>query len=468
MWRSSTVFAGGTVDSGWPLTNLGEYHPSKKTRLTDMTDSYVRANFVPPEPFDLVAILNHNASPHRNLLQYSNAVGANPAKWPETNCSIEQTNITDPVLPARMERFDNSGSGSLERRVQDNVGISAYTTDRTAASDQVVLAEIYLKQVAADQHARVRLAGVAGTALVIVNLNNGTVNTSAVSGSWSGMSATVTAVGSLSNLFKLVFSATMPAAETAANFRINAVDSGFSVTFDSTAAWFYFSSPALYLASATERYDPTGLAAGARAALWRVKRDEAVALVPTTATADDDTGWLNMAQSSNPKPLSDALGTLSCYTVLANRASAYLLFEMHDPDNVVTDIDIGALWAGRSWQPTKTLSSEWGLEVDEETGMLNLRGTLSYLTAADYYADAVPLALNARIGSQASQVSIGGQEYRADSKPILVIVDDTETEYGQQQMVYGFLDQWSLGHRFNLATGANIFAVNFLVRGLRA
>jgi hypothetical protein len=219
----------------------------------------------------------------------------------------------------------------------------------------------------------------------------------------------------------------------------------------------------MYFAPASERYDQT--LGGASAALWRVKRDAKTAIDPSTvlSSSDNDTGWLNMAQSSNPKPLSDALGSLSCYAALANRAVAYLLVELHDPDNVATEIDIGALWAGRSWQPALDLQPGWQLVTDQDTGMLNLSGTLESLTAAEYYGEVVPMGLNARVGAQVIQIAAGGQEFRSDSKPILCIIDSDEPEYGQQQMAYGFIDRWD-----KQQISADQFRLEFSVRGIRA
>ena len=463
IWRSGVTFDGGTVDSALPLTNLAEYHPSKKTRLTDMTDSFIRITQPYITPYDVIAVLDHNGSPHRNLLQYSGDVDGNVTEWPLTNSSITFSTLVTDVTTHNLEKFSCETVGSVRHSVENARTLAAFTTDRTTAAAQTFVTEMIFRQVAVDRHAGIHLIGTGSNSLVAnLNLNTGVVALLATSGNWSNEVATVTDL--TGGYYKLSVALTIDKDETVITYRPIALDASLSTPFDSggTVDWFYFAAPSLKRVDASESYDDTSDSDGASGALWRVKQSW-VAITPTSTT-HAGSRWLNMAQSSDPKPLRDGLGTLSCYTIQDPASMKHTLIEFHDPDNVVTNIDIGALWLGRSFQPTGSLQPGWRLFVDEDTGMLNLSGELHYPSAADYYEDAVPLALNARVSSQAKQISPGGQEFRADSLPVIVIVDSDEPAHGQQQMVYGFVDKWDLHH----FSGPDQFIVSFLIRGLRA
>jgi hypothetical protein len=119
---AAATITGSTAVTGFGATNVQALQPSVKFRTSVVNDGYLDADFNAVREFDTIAVVNSNATRHRNMLRQSNTL--NTAPWTKTNISSVTEGDTSeaPVGTVGTSNavYDNATSGE-HKLVQSGV-----------------------------------------------------------------------------------------------------------------------------------------------------------------------------------------------------------------------------------------------------------------------------------------------------------------------------------------------------------
>ena len=428
LFRPGTVFSAGSEAVGHEAEKLGDPNPASYWRATALTGiaPWVQATFDDILPWNLIAPLYVTASPHQNLVNQGFSLGA---AWTSNNASVNPGVGVIPTTEIPIRVLFATGSGSLEHSLDQTYG-------RNATSAWTVTTSVYVNTAnvgnSANAGFQIDDGGATNFALVTINLSTGAVNTQTDGGFLSITSATSTLVSG--TWYRVEFTCTAAAFVGDLRARLLPLDSSYSSTYSQANESFELGGVTVELG------DTAGAAIDSRtgqASFWSVSLlYDSDDLMPLPDRRDRETwhaarGWLHALKSYQTVQYGSGVRT-------------YYL----DENNPSGNLEISNKFVGMGWQPEANIELGFSITINPDTGGRVLAGEIKYASEADALGDGIPMALLSGVGAKRSTIASGGQEFRDDGrKPILVILDPDESEYGQEITLYGWLDEFSLESR---------------------
>lgn len=266
-----------------------------------------------------------------NLLTYSEAL--DNAAWTKTRASISANAAEAP-----------DGAVSADKAVEDSSAASTHTASRSAtvSASAAVVGSIYLRA-AERTRARVTVSGASGSVYVDVDLSAGTLGTPAVTGTYSGPTASIEAAGSYYRVSVLCTTAT----DTSVALVLSLADGAGSTSYDGDgASGLYAWGAMLVEGTAAKPYIPTAAAtvtrrceATAARAAEQVLADKGFTIEPTSVLELDRKAPYTVAyyvQDSLPTlDLSQALLESVGATLLATTTGTFRAVRFEQPSGTV-------------------------------------------------------------------------------------------------------------------------------------
>ncbi len=471
--ESGVTFTPSSEAADHDADNLGKAHPSQFWRATTITGTpTVLIDFGRAKMFDLVALLYAKMTPHRQLFKYTSDL--RNAAWTKQGLTLSSFSVAE--LQASGPTVTTAGGETVtgwivpEDTSTGQHRIYQATISKIEASQSAISFDVYARKYgAATRHLRLLIEGATSgdQATADFNLSTGAVNSSTSIGNFVDIDAAVDSYqdGDGNTVYRCKMICITDGNASLAEARIGILDAAFSGSYTGVAdeglfVWAPKLEMTQWVTTTTVSVDDIGdsfaLSEDGRASAWRLYDVVVPSSWPSRFDIDQGTGdplgnvWAHAPMRADLVELDRDVGFIHSYAKFAaplvdNRITVYVF----DPENADSQIDISNIYIGPSWQPTRNIDERVAWEFDEETGGRVLRLELAWASEADAYAEAMPMALRSGVGTKSSAVADGGQEFRANKKPILVIIDPDETTYAQEQMVYGFLDDVRIrGNRY--------------------
>ena len=429
--KSGVTFTPSTEVAGFDADNLAAVQPSQKWRASSVAVGGSLGVHITGLDFlawDTVAMISSNATRHRNALRNGNQMDK-PADWPVTNIvSVDVAQVDPPLEGGRVNSLQVNVTATetfIEqdvKRPQHDAASQAFTVTLT----------VWLKDepTAPVTHGRLRFEGATAgdNAVADFNLTTGAVNGSPTSaGNFSSPVASVLKTVDVHH--KCRFQVVTDNSTSVLKVRIQLLDSAFSPTGVGTIDILFATAATLHWGTATTDILTTVANSASR---FRVKADHS----DPTSTPSVDSGWIDFASVDDLQRWSRISAWWRSPTV---RSEAILHIDLHDPDNLDANFEVGSLVIGKA---TALAGNLVGFSTDVEepggegraAGGQRYRGvypktrthefTLEHLTRALAYGE---------IHEMYRQLGV--------STPALFIADELETTHAEEFQIYGFLEQ---------------------------
>jgi hypothetical protein len=452
--ENPTITPGDEV-AAFPANNLKIAHPTEFWRYDTLASGYVDFDFGATAPrYDLICPLYTTASPIRNILTSTLKPISAPSEWVETGCSLVGIGFGDgyPAISehAQLQAIDEDGSTGAHYVQQ--VYTAPWVT--SGAADYSVVAAVIVTN-NTDTSRNLRLHCFNGTDFVRVNIDHSTstpsVNSTDNSG-WTLDDYSLTQFSEATNYWLLKVLFTVNTDPATISFRLWALDASFNGSYagDGGAGPFVdFMAPFMALSNDVDIYSLDINTTSIAGPVYQVLLDD-IATFSTPLL----TGVGRPLAASNAVDIwrtkygwTHALCTIISEgdiggTPPTNRR--YCRVRLYDPNNADSQVDVSNIYVGPHWQPSRNIDMGWSVTFDNETGGRIVTGSIAYLSEEDALADGMQMAAKAGVGTRYGSVADGGQEYRWDKEPILLILNPDEELYGQEMIVYGYLERFQL------------------------
>jgi hypothetical protein len=402
----------------------------------------LEADFGAFHAVDLVAMLCTNATPHANLLAQS-ADLSDTGVWTRTNLdNVTRTGglALDSGEIAAVWSFASDGGAGEHKLTQRFSRLGHIGTSNDAQSYAPFTFSIWLRAGASgSSHLRVAIVNdpdsVPRELSVDVDVADGTVEAT-TAGSYTGVSAAFTdsKVSGGATYRLLVVTATPPTGSGLTqdyDLELAILDGTFTLSHSSTEV-VRVAAPMFDPATSEARAwapssDPTG-------SMWQVGALVASAASYATPRAlplrSDLTGWHQSAGWIHSYAVLDPLETIAAETIA---------LEIHDPDNEDGYLDISNIYIGPSFQPTRNFASDYQMLPNVSEPLV------SRAAGGQQYRGSIGAVRRWRLRfgyqNQADTYEFHAMRHLAGSVlPVLAILDPEESVYGQEQVLYGWIE----------------------------
>jgi hypothetical protein len=383
-------------------------------------------------------------------------VGA-PAEWVETNCNLAGAGFAD-QYPAISENSqlqkltEDSSTGT--HRVDQTYTVPWVTSG--AANYQLVAALVVTNHSATNRNLLFRVDNGTDSQRALVRIDHSTstpsVNSTEVS-TWTldDYSLTQDLLGTNYWLLKMLI--TVNADPATLRCRIGELDGSFTASYTGdNSSSIYFMAPFLAVCSDIDIVSLDVNNTSIAGPVYQVMLDDVgtfgiprwtgvgtpLAASNAVGVWDDSRDWLHAL----PTIISE--GDITGVPPTNRR---YCRVRLYDPSNADSQVDVSNIYIGPHWQPTRNVDLGWSVTFDNETGGRIVNGSIAYLSEQDALADGMQMAAKSGVGTRYGSVADGGQEYRSDKEPILLLLNPDEELYGQEMIVYGYLERFQLMSR---------------------
>lgn len=460
--ESGVTFTPSTEAADHDADNLGKIHPSKFWRIT--TPSHATLNVVFPDISEIGAtvMLYATATPHRNL--FEQAADPSDAAWNKQNATAAAGTLV----------ITGEGGESIPvGAIQEGVATGAHLIrqqnivkpfDLSSAHLEMALGlDCYAEQSGAGANERNLRLEIRGTttgdfAQANFDLVDGVVNSSSTGGNFSDVDASIVDMGDGYYRCKMAC-ITDDDSSNLLDCRFQLLNDSFVGSYTGTSQSVRFGgakleSVVMDTSSTVDAADipDTWIASkDGRASYWlpswgpstsNTQIPASVIGVNGTAGGSD---WRHFPSAPAMFDHFDSRGWVHS-GIFAETAffAKQVLFAIHDPDNTDSQLDISNIYIGPTWSPARNVAEDFSWDFDAQTGARILTLTIAWGTEAEAKADAMPMALTAGVGIKSAAIADGGQEFRRDRKPVLVILDPDATTYAQEDMIYGWIDEFRI------------------------
>ena len=456
---SGVAFTPSTEAADFDADNLGKAHPAEWWRMTSLPGN-VLIDFGTGQTYDLVAPIYVSASPHRNLLEESTA----PNNWTASEATgSEHGNSDFDPLPTGWKQLVAGIHGSTNNTthyLQTESSTMNTTLKSVAPSSYTLRFAIWVEATVSDTNYNLRLyfyaPSTAHSATIDIDVGNLSVNSTSKNGSLD--TANVQAVADSGPWTRIEGDLTFGLQTGPVGCRVYYLDNAFADTFAGTGSAsnaVYFLGPHLELRSANPKYwdvTPDGEQAG----FWHVQTNAS----SNFTSPFSDSGHVPLVASARPDfwPVT----VFSSYHELS--AVSGLRYVKVFFEDIQSQLDVSNIFVGPSYQPSKTIKyGHQPLTVGPD-GTRILRGTLENVPEADIFGEIEPMMHECGVGMISSQktASYPAVQYRTDRKPVLVIIDPAETDYEQEEMLYGYINRMDVvSTSYNTTLAAYVYRVDF-------
>ena len=435
------TFTPSTEDSDHDADNLGKSHPAEYWETTSAVRQTLGVTLPEPEPADLAAALYITAGGgHRNLFQYTRDL---------TDSVWTATGLTTPLAVIGGDRF-SGGEAMVLWFVKEDTSSGTHRLDQTgvekyeASTACHVGVEVYVSQStpwqSTTRNIRLQVGKGGNFANADFNLSAGTVIGTATGGDYGGTVETeITSVTGNENALVFVKRVRMACltgtADDDLDIRLQALSGSTASYAGSTSEGLIVSNPkAVWIDSlGTDQIDDEIYLNGdTRSAVWL--HEDFVDAANTAPGNPSLNQYRHLTRNADSQDYRDQQGFVHAYafnTTNAVASTGALSFAFHDSTNGATSLSVSGIYIGPSYQPTQN----WVRIRKSLIGPRVWDIDLGFQTWDDAMQEAHAMGLRASRFQGAR--TLGGQVYRAESNPVLVILDPDETTYGQEQILYG-------------------------------
>jgi len=149
------------------------------------------------------------------------------------------------------------------------------------------------------------------------------------------------------------------------------------------------------------------------------------------------------------------------YRYPAVRSDGLVRLELYDPNNADAYIQAGRLIIGKALDTTARVASGGvNINFEETGGEVEARGGQIY-RARNAKRRVLSVHLQYTTEAEAIGELLRLQRIAGRSQPVFAVLDQTETTYGQEYSIYGFLDPGPITHQF-----VNLYETTLNIREL--
>lgn len=429
---SDTTLTSSTEVTGFEKENVQAVQTSERFRTSVDNPGWIKAAWTKSKQIDLVAVLASTATPWRNVM----VNGGDLSSWTATNCTVTDGGVvatgTNMIVDG-LNLVDNTSAGGhyVEQAFQIPTPIRGGLAFWVTVRDQGDQAKFRLYINGANT----------GTVTADFTSETGALLASSGPDATSGTAITNAAAAS-TYLCGMTF--TPDVADTTLTARIyNLNDAGSASYTGATAAGPDIGAVQVEQVNSTATVTTSGYypATSVQGSYYKV-----------TGTG----GGINLSYMAFPLEgnLSDR-GVIDTYHLYsARQVDSSVRVDIYDEDNPAAAIDVGRLYAGTAWQPSRQTFvdiaevagggpyREWTIDLGQQ------------ITEAERFGELDELRRVLRVVPRGRlQETPSGQLIAQDgARPVLIILDPDETVHPQAQMIHG----WVVGLTSGRAGPVNI------------
>jgi hypothetical protein len=427
---SGLTITGSSEAASMPDDNIAVEHPSEPWRITTLSGANVVIDLVEPTQWDVAALICTTATPHRNLVLRSGDFSH--ATWTKTNITATLSNVAGSVIPGVVTPtwdLTASGAGNLERSTEQLVV--------EPSGSQQYTASVYVRrQDGNGGHVRLTAEGQyypnTDYAWSNFNLTTGAAAANSDNGNITLDGSSITSLGSGWYRISITFTSI---GDSATNIVINLLNSAFNDTFVlGSGADLMVAAPQVELGATAGDAAKTTTAQGSH---WQVQGHQA----DSWGSPNTDSDLLALPLSSDLVDWKSDVGFIhALYRPTTAVNQRYVRIRFFDDNNLDGTLDIGTVFLGREFQPTygfapDSLDIGWveNADTSEAAGGQEYRSIGAVKRVASF-------SLMALSKAEAWGDIMALRRHAGMSLPVIVMLDPDETSYGQEMMVYGFLN----------------------------